>query len=182
MRVRYLLLVLAVGTGGCDDKKSEPVGEAKTNTGKEGDALNPVDEYRRKSIAIEAKVELKRMADAAKSSFLEAEVDPETLEMSRSLPTSTPVTPAAGACCKQPKGRCAVYPESWIHPTWQRLDFELTTSHYFSYEFVSKEDGFIARAIGDLDCDGTRSNYEIEGKIDGDNITLSELRIENELE
>ena len=70
-------------------------------------------------------------------------------------------TPAAGECCKHPGKKCPPTPDAWTHPTWQAIAFELSDPHYYSYELVIEDAGFIARAVGDLDCDGEHGVYEL---------------------
>lgn len=56
----------------------------------------------------------------------------------------------------------------WESMTWMALQFSVNNPHYYSYEFTSSGEGeaakFTARAIGDLDCDGTFSTFEISAK------------------
>jgi type IV pilus assembly protein PilA len=52
--------------------------------------------------------------------------------------------------------------------SWQALKFAIADPHYYSYQYVSAGQGtaasFTARAVGDLDGDGTESTFERQGK------------------
>jgi len=73
--------------------------------------------------------------------------------------------------------------------TWTALNFSLPDPHsyYPTYEAtgVGTNAGFTARALGNLDCDGTRSTFERQGRIDattGDVTGGSAPAVTNELE
>jgi type IV pilus assembly protein PilA len=55
-------------------------------------------------------------------------------------------------------------PGTWSADTWQALSFSISDPHYYSYEYQSSGTGaaaaFTARALGDLDGDGTLSTFE----------------------
>jgi hypothetical protein len=167
--IRIMLLPTILGAllaGACGDaeKAAEP---SKTADAKaEGEpALDPFTEYKRKSITSEAMTMLHRIGQSAASSFIET----------ARLPQSAPLTPEAGACCKQAGGKCPVGFAKWDDPAWKALFFELDHPHYYSYSFESTPDGFVARAVGDLDCDGTPSTFELPGKIVDGSVELGEL-------
>ncbi len=86
------------------------------------------------------------------------------------FPVSTPLTPSVD-CCSDPDGRCNPWDygaAQWITPTWHALNFAISDSHYYRYEFVSDGTTFTARAIGDLDCDGVLSTFERTGTVNPD--------------
>ena len=61
--------------------------------------------------------------------------------------------------------------ETWSHPTWQKLNFQLQEPFYYAYEYEAEyveggKTAFTARALGDLNCDGTHSTFERIGVID----------------
>jgi hypothetical protein len=95
-------------------------------------------------------------------------------------------TPPVGACCEAADGRCAPDPALWDHPTWRALGFLLPESHRYSYQYevVEGGKGFVARAIGDLDCDGTYSTFELTGTFadDGSVQESASIRRVNETE
>jgi hypothetical protein len=111
---------------------------------------------------VEAKVMLKRIVDGARSYYMESTHFPPTVSM----------TPALGACCQQPNHICAPTPDEFGNATWQALKFSVDDPHHYSYEFISAGDGptagFTARAMGDLDCDGKYSTFEMQGSVGPD--------------
>src|SRR5262249_37765754 len=77
---------------------------------------------------------------------------------------SAPLTPAA-PCCAGPGHRCND-PKSWATPAWQQLDFAIDEPHLYQYAYESDGKTFTARAVGDLDCNGSAVSYEIHGTLD----------------
>jgi hypothetical protein len=73
------------------------------------------------------------------------------------------MTPKPGACCETPQKKCMPDPEAWKHAGWQAIFFELSDPHYYSYELVVEPGAFVARAVGDLDCDGELATFELRG-------------------
>lgn len=59
------------------------------------------------------------------------------------------------------------------HAGFACLEFEMTEPQYFQYEYEANAGGFIARAHGDTDGDGTFSTYELRGTLQGDTLTLA---------
>ncbi len=90
------------------------------------------------------------------------------------FPRSVSATPAVGACCAGAnKGKpCTPRSALWQHATWRALVFEISRPNYYSYEFVSPDPGskapasYVARARGDLDCDGVYATFEFFGVAD----------------
>ncbi len=81
---------------------------------------------------------------------------------------NTPATP----CCDQNVGgarRCAVIEAEWTNPTWNALDFEMTRSFFYQYRYTgtATPDTYTATAIGNLDCDGTSIEWNLNGFMDG---------------
>lgn len=156
---RALLLYTAVLA--CDSAPA-PSPAPTTPTPAADDDLGAMTEYMRKSKAAEAKVNLARIMhgirDAGDSIGPDGTVVPFVL-------SAAPLTPAEGPCCKQPKGRCPGGPDEWQHPSWKAIGFELFDPHYYAYELVVDPTGFVAKAHGDLDCDGERSTYELRGTL-----------------
>jgi hypothetical protein len=161
-------LTLAVLACACDDAEKEgapaKAAEAKAD-GDGGGALDPFTEYKRKSITSEALINVRRMGTDAASAHLDT----------GALPPSAPLTPEAGTCCKQPEGKCPAGSVAWDHPGWKALSFQIDEPHYYSYAFESTADGFVARAVGDLDCDGKLSTIETSGKLVDGAIEIGEL-------
>ena len=72
------------------------------------------------------------------------------------------------ACCDQ-GGTCAADPAIWAVPGWQALAFSIDDDYRYTYSYVPDPGGrsAIVRAVGDVDCDGESSLYEVEIRIDG---------------
>ncbi len=87
------------------------------------------------------------------------------------------VTPPLGACCASPEKRCAPDPAVWTHPVWQALKFSMDEPHYYSYTYAASgtdvEAQYTVGAIGDLDCDGVYSTFEMVGRIGSDGTVSS---------
>ena len=56
---------------------------------------------------------------------------------------------------------------AWQNPTWQALDFSIDEPHMFRYAYESDGKTFTAKAVGDLDCDGTEVTYTLTGTAEG---------------
>jgi len=52
------------------------------------------------------------------------------------------------------------------------LGFSLTMPQYFQYTYASTSDRFVAEAQGDLNGDGTRSTFRIEGRVVGGDLIV----------
>ena len=133
--------------------------------------------YIKKSKTSEARQNVKRLYDRARDYYLDAPAGAAR----HFAKTSTPITPPLGTCCAQ-GGQCAPNPEWWNHQTWRELTFSIDRPHYYSYQYEVAPDGsrFTARAIGDLDCDGEYSTFEMRAGIQPEDD--SGLERNNELE
>jgi type IV pilus assembly protein PilA len=126
----------------------------------------------RKAKTTEATVGLQRMYTGSRSYVLEetvrrAQVDP----IPPQFPESAALTPAA-TCCASPGRKCTANPALWTNLTWQAVRFDMADPHYYQYEYQSTGTAgagagsrFTARAMGDLDCDGILSTYEMVGEL-----------------
>jgi len=79
------------------------------------------------------------------------------------FPDSAPPTPSAISRAVQLRDPVG----TWETPTWRSLGFAIADPHYYSYQYDSVGAGvnaqFTARALGDLDGDGTCSTFERSG-------------------
>lgn len=80
------------------------------------------------------------------------------------LPPSGGPTPPLGACC-QGGDQCAPNASLWKGEPWSAIGFVVAESHYYSYEVETKGNAFTVRALGDLDCDGVYSTFEMAGRV-----------------
>jgi type II secretory pathway pseudopilin PulG len=111
-------------------------------------------DYTKRSKRTEAELMLRKLEVAAKIYAAENQAFPRA---------SAPLTPTA-PCCAGPGHRCND-PKAWRTPEWQQLNFEIDEPHLYQYAYESDGKTFTARAVGDLDCDGSAVTYEIRGMI-----------------
>jgi type II secretory pathway pseudopilin PulG len=79
-------------------------------------------------------------------------------------------------------GKQAVTTSDWhMIPAFRELSFGLSEPHYYQYQYESSGSGqnarFTVSAFGDLDGDGEKSRYQVEGYVDnwevrGENIVV----------
>jgi len=77
------------------------------------------------------------------------------------LPPGAGPTPRP-SCCDQ-GGTCSPDPATWSAPGWVALGFAIDNDYRYAYEYAPDPSGTSAtlRAVGDLDCNGTSSLYEV---------------------
>lgn len=106
----------------------------------------------------EAAIQLKKIGDKAKEDWATRSALP---------PKAAPLTPAT-PCCTQDfdnRRRCAVQNSDWDTPAWRDLDFAMDEDFLYQYSYTPTKNGFVATAVGDLDCDGTTIEYKLEGRV-----------------
>ena len=86
-------------------------------------------------------------------------------------PAPAALTPAA-TCCDQ-GGTCQPDAKTWDDPAWHALAFSIDGPYRYQYQYVPDASGLSAtvRAVGDLDCDGKTSLYELELHVKGTSVT-----------
>ena len=146
--------------------------------------------YMRKAKTTEAIDSLDRIYKGAVMYYETPRVSEEGELLPPQFPDSAEMTPPLGRCCEaygpfdeNGDGRCDVKPTLWNTPAWSALMFQMTSEHYYSYEFISNgktgaEAEFTARALGDLDCDGVYGTFERYGKGAADS-TKQNPRVQN---
>jgi len=119
-------------------------------------AVSSFTDYMKKSKVSEASLYLNRLGKAAKRYYGENSEFPKG---------SAPLTPAKDCCGQGSDNKCRTTAADW-QGVWQQLEFSIDepTNYRFSYESDGKT--FVAKAVGDLDCDGTPGTYELDGAID----------------
>jgi len=83
------------------------------------------------------------------------------------------------SCCEQSKDRRCVPSAAIWHgdddnpSVWDDLNFELTQPHFYRYQYDATDGGkgFVAQAVGDLDCDNDLAIYSVIGELSGDSMT-----------
>ena len=132
--------------------------------------------YIRKSKTTEAVEGIKKIYDGARSYYLEESNQRNSVTpLAKQFPDptgTTPAVPAAGCCGGGAGDKCdpAASIAEWKVAGWSALKFSMDDPHYYQYEYLSTgtdiTSEFTARALGDLDCDGTFSTFEMVGQID----------------
>ena len=91
-------------------------------------------------------------------------------------PTAAGPTPRP-TCCDQ-GGVCSPDAATWSAPGWRELGFTIDTEYRYTYEYAPDPGGTSAtvRAIGDLDCDGKSSLYEVKLTVAGGLVARSWTR------
>lgn len=131
--------------------------------------------YIKKSKTTEAKEHLKKMADSAKTYYMEG---------AGNFPETQATTPDLTVPCDD-GGKANPVASWWATTTWKALDFAMDDPHYFAYEFESADASFTARAYGDLDCDETYSTFSLVGTAQNERsegVSLDKLSVTNETE
>jgi type IV pilus assembly protein PilA len=126
----------------------------------------------RKAKTSEAVVNIRKIYGASRSYIIEDHFEQGGGVLTPQFPGAEVPTPV-GSCCLAPNvgGKCSPVAGTWGSPTWTVLQFSLDDPHYFRYEYDSTgavsagaTSRFTVRALGDLDCDGTTSTFEMFGE------------------
>jgi hypothetical protein len=156
-----------------------------------GDEKNPNAEN--KALAaktMEAMSNVKRLYDEVTVFYMGGNASAST-SMTVSAPQfpakSVGPTPPVGSCCSNGGNQCTPDASLWKDKTWDDLMFSMDTPYFYSYQYITEDPTkeFTVRAIGDLDCDGEYSTFEMTGKLTEDNPdgpTGGELKITKEHE
>lgn len=87
------------------------------------------------------------------------------------------VPPLAAGPTPQPTccdlgGTCTADPSTWSAAGWRALGFSIDGSYRYTYEYVPDPSGStaIVRAVGDLDCNGDKSLYELTLTVKGTSV------------
>jgi len=122
-----------------------------------------MEEYVKRSKQSEAALQLNKLGKSAKRVYAETSA----------LPIGdVPLTPAA-PCCGGPNHHCVTTPETWQQPVWKALDFEIDEPTLFQYSYQSDGKTFTAKAVGDLNCNGTTITYELHGTSANGNLSIT---------
>lgn len=132
-------------------------------------AQKAMEEYMDKSKVAEAQTNLRALARDTQMTMENERFEPDgTVLLGKAPTTAAPPTPPLGTCCASEGKKCAPDPALWTVEPWTILNFELSTPHYFSYEYIPAADGrsFTIKAHGDLDCDGEYMVLSVAGRWD----------------
>ena len=135
-------------------------------------------------VSDQARLNLRRLYDASVAYYKADQVDRAGAILPRSFPDSVGRTPAEPfACSDGLPVPLAPRAADWEAATWDRLGFSPRDPLFFRYEYVSEGTAagarFTARALGDLNCDGVLSTYEISGEIDANFNVTEQTRVLN---
>ena len=130
--------------------------------------------YIRKSKTVEATEGLDKVNTGAKQYFTTDHYDTSVGNLlPKAFPGGDGPTPST-TCCSDPSGaKCTPNPSYWNSDTWRVLHFQLTDPHYFQWQFAGGTGtgtgaSYRSDAYGDLDCDGTSSDYYFLGTVDSE--------------
>lgn len=129
--------------------------------------------YIAKARSTEARMHVEKIYNGARIYWLEPHGAAGSISpLAPQFPDSKAATPAVRCCVLGggPGGRCIPEPTQWQDPTWIGLTFAVDDPHYYQYEFESSGVEFTARAIGDLDCDGTLSTFSMIGRVNASGV------------
>ena len=121
--------------------------------------------YIRKSKTVEATEALDKIKVGAREYFVVDHWSSVGTLLNKQFPGSVTTVPA-NPCCQ----KCTNASADWDTAGWAALKFGLTEPHYYKFDFnatgITNAAVYTAQAMGDLDCDGTESTFEIRGSID----------------
>ena len=129
--------------------------------------VNQMKDYKHRSEAIEAKLQLNRLSKLAKVAFMDKSAFPT------GKTALTPATP----CCQQPDKKCAVNAADWSDPTWKTLEFQMDEPFRYQYSYESDGKAATITAVGDPDCSGKTETYTASVTVGSDGnpaVTISE--------
>jgi len=91
---------------------------------------------------------------------------------------ATAAGPTPRPSCCEVGGVCEPDASTWETPGWQALGFSIDGDYRYTYSYQPDPDGrsAILRAVGDVDCDGETSLYELEVRLEGTDVTRSWTR------
>lgn len=118
------------------------------------------EDYRGKSKASEASLQLNKIGKRAKMAYAESAAFPKgKAKMLPDVPT----------CCGGDGGKCKPSTEWGNDPVWKALEFSVDEPSLYRYSYESADGKtFEALAVGDADCDGQFATYKLEGTITPD--------------
>jgi prepilin-type N-terminal cleavage/methylation domain-containing protein len=128
-------------------------------------------DYIKRGKKSEAALQLNKIGKANKRVY--AETASFVLDRAGDLPSQ----PGAGGCCGGPNHHCDVDVEAFqTDDVWKALDFQIDEPSLFIYHYDGKATSFVAKAVGDLDCDRSLITYTLTGTANNGNpaVTLDE--------
>ncbi|MGK0360130.1 MAG: hypothetical protein ACI9U2_002442 [Bradymonadia bacterium] len=142
-----------------------PLSIATSATPESAASLSAFDQYRRKAMAAETRVNLRAMVDGARTYYASERADRAGKIIPAQFPATLALAPATSACKDGKPITHMANPAIWGKPGWTALSFTPRGPFRYQYEWVTDGKTFTARAIGDLDCDGVTSTFEEFGGV-----------------
>ena len=122
-------------------------------------------DYIKRSKRTEASLQLNKIGKNAKRVYMET-----SQYVSGTAPTAPDSPGGVGGCCGgvgtsgNNANHCAAEPAVFTGSTvWSALDFQIDEDTLFLYDYTGSATDYTARAVGDLDCDGTEITYVLSG-------------------
>ena len=142
----------------------------------------------KRSRTSEAVAELSRMWAASVTYYEADHFRDDGTRLPKQFPVGAAPVEASVECGCMGGGQCPGGSRVWKDPTWTGLQFSMPGPHLYMPHYAASGTGrdatFVAKATGDLDCDGVVATFERDGKIDaaGDVVGSRAPIITNELE
>ena len=150
-------------------------------------AIPAFSKYIKRSKTAEAAGHLNKMWAGSVSFFETDHVDAAGNAVAKQFPATIANVPGAECAC-QATGKCPGGGAEWQSASWVALSFSIPDPFIYKPKYTSAGTGkastFTAEAIGDLDCNGTLSNFKRLGAVDanGDVAGSKAPIVTNELE
>jgi len=150
-------------------------------------AIPAFSKYIQRAKTAEAANHLNKMWTGSVAYFETDHVDTSGVALPKQFPASINNVPGLDCAC-QATGKCPGGGAEWQSPTWVQLSFSLPDPFLYKPRYTSAGTGsastFSAEATGDLNCNGTQSNFKRLGAVDtnGDVSGSKAAIVTNELE
>src|SRR5205823_11024551 len=121
--------------------------------------------YISRSKTTEASMNVRKLFDSSVSYYEAEHATRAGSIIAKQFPAAVALTPS-NRCCTNSGEKCTPDPTMWqdANGSWASLNFSVDDPFYYQYQYDSAgtdtTSSFTARAMGDLDCDGTYSTFE----------------------
>ena len=130
-------------------------------------AIPAFSRYVKKSRTSEASGHLNKMWSGSVAYFEADHADTAGTLMSKQFPGAS--APQEATCCGGAGDKCPGSAATYDNAVWVALNFNIPDPHHYRPIYDSAATGtsatFTAKANGDLDCDGTFSTFQRQGRI-----------------
>jgi prepilin-type N-terminal cleavage/methylation domain-containing protein len=133
-------------------------------------AIPAFSKYVKRAKTAEAAGHLNKMWAGSVTYFETDHVDANGASVAKQFPATVNNVPGAECAC-QASGKCPGGGAEWQNASWVALQFSIPDPFIYKPKYTSAGTGtastFSAEATGDLNCNGTLSNFKRLGAIDG---------------